>query len=161
MDPVAPSFLVTYAQTQLLLAEAAHRGWIQGDPATFYENGISAHMEQISNSYNNTTIAQSDIDAFLQAHPLQAGSELEQINTEYWVASFLIPDEGWANFRRSCYPRLDPNPRQDDLGPDERFMRRFGYPDGEVTVNPNVQNGVTPDRIDTRVWWDVRESEVC
>jgi hypothetical protein len=161
MDPVAPSFLVTYAQTQLLMAEAAHRGWIQGDPAAFYANGIRAHMEQISSSYANTAIPASDIEAFLQAHPLEAGRELEQINTEYWIASFLIPDEGWANFRRSCYPRLDPNPRQDDLGPDERFMRRFGYPDGEVTVNPNVQNGVTPDQIDTRVWWDVRVSEVC
>ena len=161
MDPQAPSFLVTYAQTQLLLAEAAVRNWISANPTSHYQNGIRAHMEQISTSYTNTLIPSSAIDAYLQAHPLEGGRELEQINTEYWIASFLIADESWANFRRSCYPALPPNPRQDDLGPSEKFMRRFGYPDGERTLNPNVVDGTSPDRIDTRVWWDVRVSEVC
>lgn len=161
MAPLAPSFLVTYAQTQLLLAEAAYRGWISGDVSTYYENGIRAHMQQISTSYTNTTIEPGAIDQYIQAHPLEPGRELEQINTQYWIASFLIPDEAWANFRRSCYPELAPNPRQDDLGPSESFMRRFGYPDAERNVNPNIDSGVTPDRIDTRVWWDVRVSESC
>ncbi|MEX2573637.1 MAG: SusD/RagB family nutrient-binding outer membrane lipoprotein, partial [Balneolaceae bacterium] len=74
--------------------------------------------------------------------------------TQYWGASYLIPPETWAIFRRSGYPVLSPNPRQDDLGGDENFMRRLGYPDDERSVNPNVSNGTTPDRIDTRVWWD-------
>lgn len=157
MDPLAPSFLVTYAQTQLLLAEAAHRGWVDGDAAEFYENGIRAHMEQISTSYSGTSIAQSDIDAYIRANPLEPGEELNLINTQYWVASFLTADESWANFRRSGYPELVPNPRQDHLGPEESFMRRFGYPDSEHSLNPNAAAGVTPDRIDTRIWWDVKE----
>jgi hypothetical protein len=161
MDPQAPSFLLTYGQTQLLLADAITRGWATGNAATHYQNGIRAHMQQISTSYNNTTIPQSAIDAYVAANPLLPGTALEQINTEYWIASFLIADESWANFRRSCFPRLTPNPRQDDLGPGERFMRRFGYPDAEQSLNPNVVNGVSPDRIDTRVWWDVRVNEFC
>ena len=43
----APEFWVTYAQTSLLLAEAAKRGWIPGGDATaktYYENGIMADM---------------------------------------------------------------------------------------------------------------------
>jgi hypothetical protein len=32
----APEFFITAAQTQLLLAEAAFRGFITGDPAVFY-----------------------------------------------------------------------------------------------------------------------------
>lgn len=161
MDPQAPSFLVTYAQTQLLMAEAAHRNWIPGNAAEFYENGIRAHMEQISTSYNNTMIPESEIEAYIAAHPLEAGRELEQINTQYWIASFLIADESWANFRRSCYPALTPNPRQDDLPEDENFMRRFGYPASERSLNPNVSSGVTPDEIGTRVWWDIRQSASC
>jgi hypothetical protein len=161
MDPQAPSFLVTHAQTQLLMAEAAHRDWISGSAASFYESGIRAHMQQISTSYNNTTIPQSDIDGYLAAHPLEPGRELEQINTQYWIASFLIADESWANFRRSCYPALTPNPRQDDLPADENFMRRFGYPADERSLNPNVTSGVTPDEIGTRIWWDVRQSASC
>ncbi len=161
MDPQAPSFLLTYAQTQLLLAEAAHRNWVQGSPATHFENAIRAHMQQISTSYTNTLIPQPAIETYVSAHPLTPGQELEQINTQYWIVSFLIGDEAWANFRRSCFPRLTPNPRQDDLGPSENFIRRFGYPDPEKSLNPNVTQGVTPDRIDTRVWWDVRVDENC
>lgn len=156
MDPLAPSYLNTYALQQLLLAEAAVRGWVAGDPADYYKSGIEAHMQQLADYGDDTAIAQSDIDAYIQANPLVAGSELEQINTQYWVASFLIPTETWANFRRSGYPDLVPNPRQDDLLGDETFIRRFGYPDAEVTVNPNVKNGTQPDKIDTRVWWDVK-----
>ena len=42
--------------------------------------------------------------------PLHAGTELEQINTQYWIASFLNGPEAFANFRRSGYPALTPNP---------------------------------------------------
>lgn len=161
MDPLAPSFLVTYAQTQLLLAEAAQRGWIPGDPAALYQAGVRAHMEQISSSYTNTAIPTTAISTYLQANPYQATRGLEQINTQYWIASFLVPDEAWANFRRSCFPALAPNPRQDDLGPNERFMRRFGYPDEERAVNPEVKTGISPDEIGSRVWWDTRVSPTC
>ncbi len=43
-SPAAPDFYVTYGQTSLLLAEAAHRGWIAGGDAsakTYYEDGIT------------------------------------------------------------------------------------------------------------------------
>ncbi|MGH7577404.1 MAG: SusD/RagB family nutrient-binding outer membrane lipoprotein [Longimicrobiales bacterium] len=78
-------------------------------------------------------------------------------NTQYWIASFLIPDEAWANFRGSGYPQLAPNPLRGSLQT-EAFMRRFGYPDAERTVNPNTASqGVTPDNLDTRVWWDAND----
>lgn len=158
-DPQAPSFLVTYAQTQLLLAEAVVRGWVEGDASALYASGIEAHMQQFEEYGADAAIPQSEIDAYIQAHPLEQGKELEQINTQYWVASYLMGAEAWANFRRSGYPDLPPNPRQDDLGPDENFIRRFGYPDSELGVNPeSVEEAISrqgPDRIDTRVWWDV------
>ena len=43
----APCFLVTYAQTQLLLAEAAQRTWTTGSAADFYNAGVTAHMKQL------------------------------------------------------------------------------------------------------------------
>jgi len=39
---------------------------------------------------------------------LKGNRALEQINEQYWVASFLIWGEAWANFRRSGYPHLSP-----------------------------------------------------
>ncbi|GAB2799376.1 SusD/RagB family nutrient-binding outer membrane lipoprotein [Rhabdobacter roseus] len=156
--PQAPSFLVTYAQTQLLLAEAAHRGWTTGNAATLYANGIRAHMQQFVRYGTSTAIAESAITNYLQAHPLEAGKELEQINTQYWVASFLIGPEAWANFRRSGYPVLSPNPYPGSDLRSEPFIRRLTYTDAELNVNSaNVQSAISrqgPDLLDTRVWWD-------
>jgi Starch-binding associating with outer membrane len=153
-DLLAPGILVTYSQTQLLLAEAALRGWVPGDPATYYENAIRADMERISTDYNDTEIPASEIDAYVAAHPFDAANALEQINNEYWVASYMAPHESWSNFRRSGYPAIAPNPLRGDLSTED-FFRRLLYPEDELNLNPNYSNGTLPDMMDTRVWWDV------
>lgn len=153
----APTFLVTYAQTQLLLAEAVVRDWAAGDASELYAEGIEAHMQQLAEYGADTAVEQSDIDAYVQAHPLEAGNEMEQIHTQYWIASFMNGPEGWANFRRTGYPDLPPNPLSGDLTRED-FMTRFTYPDSEYSVNSaNLGEAVNrqgPDEIDTRVWWD-------
>jgi hypothetical protein len=152
----APSFIATYGLQQLLMAEAAHRGWVSGSAATFYEQGIRAHMEQLAEYGAATAVPAAAITTYIQNNPLVAGRELEQINTQYWIASYHMPTETFANFRRSGFPVLTPNPLRGDLGAGETFMRRFGYPSTEKSLNENVKNGTNPDRIDTRVWWDVK-----
>ncbi|WP_353184802.1 SusD/RagB family nutrient-binding outer membrane lipoprotein [Parapedobacter lycopersici] len=158
-DPQAPSFLVTHAQTRLLLAEAAVRGWISDDAAALYADGVRAHMQQLAAYGGGTAIGEDAITTYLAAHPLDAGAALEQINTEYWVASFLNGPEAFANFRRSGYPELTPNPYPGSDLQSENFIRRITYPDSELNVNQeNVQQAITrqgPDLLDTRVWWDI------
>ncbi|RIV17613.1 SusD/RagB family nutrient-binding outer membrane lipoprotein [Fibrisoma montanum] len=155
---LAPSFLVTYAQTQLLLAEAVVRKWTTGDAATLYANGIRAHMRQLALYGASTAIAEPAITAYVQANPLAAGKELEQINTQYWVASFLIGPETWANFRRSGFPVLTPNPYPGSDLKTEPFIRRLTYTDAELNVNKtNVEQAIArqgPNLLDTRIWWD-------
>ncbi|SDG91470.1 Starch-binding associating with outer membrane [Dyadobacter soli] len=154
----APSFLVTYAQTQLLLAEAVLRKWATGDAAAFYSEGIKAHMQQFAMYGASTAIADAAASAYVTAHPLRAGKELEDINTQYWVASFLIGPEAFANFRRSGFPVLKPNPYPGSDLKTEPFIRRLTYTDAELNVNhDNVQKAIAvqgPDLLDTRVWWD-------
>lgn len=156
----APMYLLTYAQTQLLLAEAAQREWINGDPATYYENGVTAHMEQMADYDPASAIADEDITAYLNAHPYDANNALEQINSQYWVASFLNSPEAFANFRRSGYPDLAPNPFPSQDLTSETFIRRLTYPSSELGVNADNLNAAIgrmgPDILDTRVWWDVR-----
>jgi hypothetical protein len=153
----APYFMLTYAQTELLLAEATFRGWAQGDPATHFANGIRAHMQQLAIHNANMVINASDIDAYLQAHPLEAGKELELINTQYWVASLFNAEESFANFRRSGYPVLTPNPYPQSAI-DGDFIRRLNYHTSEYTNNlENINAAISrqgPDKLDTRVWWD-------
>ncbi len=154
----APEFHVTYAQTQLLLAEAAVRGWVTGDAAELFESGIRANMEQMALYDPSAVIAESDIQAYLDAHPLEMATAFEQINTQYWVASFLNGSELWANFRRSGYPDLEPNPYPGSEI-EEEFIRRMPYPDSEIITNQqNVTDAISrqgPDNLDTRIWWDV------
>lgn len=153
----APCYLVTYAQTQLLLAEAAQRGWTTGNAADFYNAGVTAHMKQLGDYDATSLVSDANIAAYLQKNPYVAANGLELINTQYWVASFLNGPEVFANFRRSGYPALAPNPYpgKEIKG---NFINRLSYPDSEQSVNTaNRQDAVTrqgPDNLDTRVWWD-------
>lgn len=153
----APAYLVTYAQTQLLLAEAVVRGWVQGNAANYYAEGIRAHMQQLAQYDAGSAIAPEAIEAYIQSNPLESSNALEQINTQYWVASFLNGPEAFANFRRTGFPALAPNPFPgSEINGD--FIRRLTYPDSEFAVNTgNIQEAVSrqgADNLDTRVWWD-------
>lgn len=153
----APTFFVTYAQTQLLLAEAAQRNWTTGNAADFYNAGVTAHMQQLGDYDATSLVPAATITAYLQANPYVAAKGLEQINTQYWVASFLNGPEVFANFRRSGYPALKPNPYPGkEIKGD--FIRRLSYPDSEISVNQaKINEAITrqgPDNLDTRVWWD-------
>jgi hypothetical protein len=153
----SPMFIITYGQTQLLLAEAANRGWVSGEPSDYYEAGVRAHMEQMALYDESMTIPAGDIDTYLTANPFDAGNALEQINTQYWVASFLNGPEAFANFRRSGFPILAPNPfPAQDISGD--FINRHTYPNDEIAVNgDNLSEAVArmgPDNLDTKVWWD-------
>jgi hypothetical protein len=160
-NPEAPNFLVTYSQTLLLWAEAAFRGWAPGDPEELYHDGIRAHMEQMALWQADMDIPSDEIDAYIANHPLEEGKEIELINSQYWVSSFLIGHEAWSNFRRTGFPDVNPNPYPGSDLKDEDFIRRLTYPDSELTVNKeNVDQATSrmgPDILDTRVWWDVKE----
>lgn len=158
----SPVFLVTAAQTNLLLAEARHRGWItSGTAAGYFADGIRAHMDQMVVYDVNSAVSATDRDTYVAANPLTAGNELQQINTQYWIASFLNGPEAFANFRRSGFPTLTPNPYGQPNNPDvpnNTFIRRLTYPTSELSVNTNNVNEAIsrqgPDMLSTRVWWD-------
>ena len=98
-------------------------------------------------------------DAYLAANPFNAGQALQQINTQYWVASFLNGSEAWANFRRSGFPPLQPNPYPGaDASVKGDFIHRLVYPVREKSVNTTNYNEAVArmgaDNLATRVFWD-------
>lgn len=155
-----PEFFITYAQTQLLLAEAAERGWITGDPATYYEAGVRGHMDQMAQYDPTAAISVADEDAYMLANPFDPANALEQINTQYWVASFQNGSEAWSNFRRSGYPALTPNPYPSaDPSVAGGFIHRLVYPSREKTVNADNYNAAVTrmggqDNLAARLFWD-------
>jgi hypothetical protein len=153
----APMFLVTAAQTQLLLSEAIQRGWATGNAAQVYQKGIRAHMEQLALYDARSAVPAAAIDTYLAANPLDPSKALEQINTQYWIASFLNGPEAFANFRRSGFPKLNPNPFPGKAIKGD-FIRRLTYPNSEISINKvNLDQAVSrqgADDLDTKVWWD-------
>jgi hypothetical protein len=152
------TFLVTYGQTALLLAEAAKRGWTVGaNAATHYNNGVTAAMKQLIQYDAAGAIADADITAYLAAHPYVDANGYTMINTQYWVASFLDWYETWANWRRSGIPVLTPvNYTGNATG--GQIPRRMLYPASESSANSaNYQVAIGRQGANnflTRVWWD-------
>ncbi len=152
----APMFMVTASQTDLLLAEARFRGWItDGTAAQYFADGIKANMDQMANFDTKTAVLPADRDVYIAANPLKAGTELDQINTQYWISSFLNGQEAFANFRRSGFPALAPNPFP---GKEVAWINRLTYPNSEISVNTaNLNAAISaqgPDKLDTKVWWN-------
>jgi hypothetical protein len=159
-SPAAPDFYVTYAQTSLLLAEAAQRGWVSGSAQTYYENGIRADMGVYPLYPGVVTIPETDILAYL-ADPAVAFNPTDAfklINTQYWIVNVRNGTEAFANFRRSGYPALSPNLFNTKLN--GGFVRRLSYPDVERSANSTnykaALDAIGGDVLTTRVFWDVQ-----
>lgn len=161
-SPAAPEFYVTYAQTSLLLAEAAKNGWVPGGDGaakTYYENGIAADMAIYSLYPGTTTISSSEVTAYLNDPAVLYNSTdaLKLINTQYWIVNIRNGTEAFANFRRSGFPALTPNPVTGALG-SSGFARRLSYPDAEASANKaNYDAAATAiggDKLTSKVFWD-------
>ena len=152
----ARAYLVTASQTNLLLAEAVTRGWVTGNAKDYFEAGVKTHMAQVSEMDANSVVSSSAVDAYLAANPFNSTTALEQINTQYWISCFLNGPEAFANFRRTGFPKLTPNPFSGKAIKGD-FINRLTYPNSEISVNSvNVKAAIAnqgADDLDTKVWW--------
>ncbi|WP_188765501.1 SusD/RagB family nutrient-binding outer membrane lipoprotein [Emticicia aquatilis] len=161
---VAPIFYITNAQTKLLLAEAAFRGWLSGvsgalTPKEYYEAGIKASFDEYALYPTNPVISATLQNSYISRTNVayNAAKALELINTQYWIASLGNGAESFANFRRSGFPTLNPNKYNNNL--QNGFTRRMAYPNEEsARNNANYQEAVTSlggaDNLSTRIFWD-------
>ena len=140
----APTFFLTYGETQLLLAEAANRNWITGTTdAAYYTDGVTGAMQQLG-AQAGAGPSDASIAAYLAANPYSSANALSLINDQYWVASFMDENESFAN------------PGNVTNG---TIPRRFTYPQGEATTNTANYNAAVSDlgngdKMTSRVWWD-------
>ncbi|MBC8083794.1 MAG: SusD/RagB family nutrient-binding outer membrane lipoprotein [Hymenobacter sp.] len=154
-----PTFVLTYAESELLLAEAAQR-WGLGSASQHYNAGVTAAITYLSQYDAALAAAPADASTYLTANPYEAGRGLELINTQYWVLTNTMLDfyESWANWRRSGFPVLTPvvYPNNATNG---QIPRRFPYPLSETTSNSDnyrAASAAVPggDNLTGRVWWD-------
>lgn len=152
------TFFQSYAEVELLLAEAAFRGWnVGGTAAGHYAKGIEASMKQMQQYDAAAIITDAEVSAYLAANPYDQTKALEQINTQYWAATFLNWYETFANWRRSGFPVLTPvNYPGNATG--GQIPRRMLYPTSESSANGvNYAEAIARQGANTfltRVWWD-------
>ena len=155
-----PSIFQSYTEVELLLAEAALRGWETGDIKTHYEKAVKASMDIETLYPGGMEVSAAEFDAYLIANPFVSGSfeeQMEQIHTQFWASLFMNNIEVYANWRRTGYPRLTPtNYAGNETG--GVIPRRLRYPESEASLNTeNYKAAVQiqgPDLFTTRVWWD-------
>lgn len=155
------TFFLTYAESELLLAEAAFRGYIGGSAASHYANGVKAGITFLSQYDASMAISDADADAYVSANPLTGG--LAQINTQYWIHQNTAFNfyESWSNWRRSGFPVLTPvvYPGNATEG---TIPRRFPYPTAEEAGSNKeyykAASAAVPggDNLKGRVWWDAQ-----
>lgn len=182
-----PIVWMTAAESFFLRAEGALRGWSmggtaeefynQGIIASFVENGLTAEQANAylanstrtpvaftdnSGQSGNNHGAPSDITIAWNGGD-NFNRSLERIITQKWIAMYPDGPEGWAEFRRTGYPKLLPVVNNNSGGTVNTAMqiRRLPYPQSEYNNNrAGVQTGVGllggPDGGGTALWWDKR-----
>ena len=159
-----PVFILTYAQTELLLAEAAVRGFsVTGTAATHYENAIVGALLSLAPFGAEATISASVAADFAAANPLDVSTmdnSLKMINEQYWATSGTLLNftDAWNNWKRSGYPVLTPVVYPGNFSGGV-IPRRQPYPTTEGTLNgANYQTAVGRlsggDTWSARIWWD-------
>jgi len=153
----SPMFFQTYAEVELLLAEAAVNGWYNGDPETHYNNGVEAAMQYFTAYDASLDITDEQVEAYLTENPYNSANGLEMIGEQYWVATFLNDYESWANWRRTGYPTLTPVTYPGNIT-NGQIPRRLRYFEAEYGNNGDeLQAAISrqgPDEFTTRMWWD-------
>ena len=160
-ERTSANFIYTYGESELLLAEAASRGWNTGVAATHYAAALTADMATLA-QYNTSaaaTVNPGAIATYVATHPLVPATALQQINMEYYVSTSTTFDfnETFANWRRSGFPVLTPITYKGQYITGQ-VPRRMPYPITLPQTNgTNYAAAVSrqgADNFATRVYWD-------
>lgn len=159
-----PIFVMTYAETEFLLAEAKIRGWnVTGTANNHYSNGLTASLQSLSLLDQQAKIDPTVISNYVAQNPLDESNiqnSFKAINTQYWITTgtnfnFI---EAWLNWKRSGYPELVPVNYTGNVT-NATIPRRMIYLSTEILNNTNnykdaIGRLTGGDVLTSRVWWD-------
>ena len=149
-----------YAESLFLKAEAALR-WpslVDETAEALYLKGIKASMDYYEIDADKANEYISHLDGVKAFAGGSKEEQLEQIITQKWIAVFPNGNEGWAEVRRTDYPRYLLAPVNGNNSNGEvasgKLIKRINYPNSE-SRNPNKPGNVNQG---SRVWWDVTDT---
>ncbi len=144
-EATTPTVIMSYAELQFVLAEAALRGDIAGDAKAYLNAAIDASFDQFG---LETPAGYLDGQA----------ATLENIMFQKWIALYGQGIEAWTEYRRTGLPdimRKDPNAALLNEGV---LPTRLTYPQTEYSLNgAAIQEGLSvlggDDNMRTKLWW--------
>lgn len=177
----APGQLMSYAELQFILAEAAFKNYIPGgndQAGIYYVAGVTGSFEQYraplqkifsdnaGGSYGGLSVPASyTVDDEIAYHTADAtapaywnpANGLKLIAEQKYIAMFDQGLQSWFEWRRLGFPVLTPAEYGMNQG---KIPVRVPYPSDESATNPaNLSAGIAklggPDDLNTRVWWDI------
>lgn len=140
-----PFVLYATSEVYFLLAEAAQKGFIQGDAPSLYKKAVQLSLEL----YN---IPSDRIQSFITRVPYNE----DNLYIQFWLALFPNGPQSWNLVRRTGKPSIAPLIYH---WPGNLEMpRRYSYSTDEIRYNPaKVQEAIERmggDSQYTRIWWD-------
>ncbi|WP_150451365.1 SusD/RagB family nutrient-binding outer membrane lipoprotein [Arenibacter lacus] len=93
--PLLKARMLSAAEVNFILAEAALQGWISGSAQHYYEEGIKQSFE--------TWGVSSEYSDYISGAPFNG---LEDIIEQKWIASWTAAAEAWFDYRRTGLPKL-------------------------------------------------------
>lgn len=161
-----PGIVMTYAEVNFLLAEAALNGWsVSGSVESYYKAGVRAAMDFLHDNYDTDKITDGEFETYMANNGIGYTADQKRlaINTQAWIHHFTNPNECWANVRRSGFPRLK-SPEAYGQGAyltgGVEIPVRLGYPVLESSYNKQGYDEAI-DRMggsnswNIPLWWDV------
>ena len=160
----APTILMTYAEVQFTLAEAAARG-LGG-----VSNAEAHYDEAIRGSLNFWGVTStSTINSYIAQNSYDPSDFRQSIGVQKWIDLYGQGIQGWIEFRRLDFEGVlipSPDPLVDLNTPagvpvrtlysvDEQQLNRANYLEAIKMIGGAGASASGQDDLGTRVWWDV------
>lgn len=146
---IAKGVIMTYAELQFLLAEAAERGLISGTAETFYKNGVNGSF-----GFYNLTTPTGYLDLPQVLYSGTSREKLDKIGFQKWISLYFQGMEAWYDWRRTRIPDLKPGKSNQN---NNLIPVRFRYPIIEQALNPEGYKAAVqrqgPDDLDSKMWY--------
>jgi len=169
-----PYDVFLYEEVCFLKAEAALRGFADGNAKAEYENGVRASFSHwgatgVEDYLASTEKNLAGTSAKFDDQAGDGNTALEKIITQKYLAAF--PDvamESWNDKRRLNLPRFDVavfrieslyDNNNKNIKDPKNFIKRVQYPQQEAQINKTeYDKGVQllggPDNVTSPLWWD-------
>ncbi len=163
-----PRIMISYAQQQLVLAEARELGWIStGSAKQYYEDGVKAALSSylsVNHDFvHNKPITNAYIGQYFSGEAAFKSTKEEQLE-QIWLQRYLLnfmqdPITSYFLYRRTHYPKFPANPATSlNVNAKNAVPVRWLYPQSEYNYNrENLTKALDrqfggADEINEKIW---------